>query len=174
MNYIDIKKNDIANGEGIRVSLFVSGCTHKCKGCFNTKAWDFNSGETFTNETLNEIIEALKPNYIKGLSLLGGEPFEIENVNPLIEIVKKIKKEYPKKDIWAYSGYTYEELIKNNEKKELINLIDVLVDGKFILELKNPSLAFRGSSNQRIIDIKKTIKKGCIVLHPKNEKGLKK
>ena len=174
MNYIEIKKYDIANGEGIRISLFVSGCTHKCKGCFNTKAWDFNSGKSFTNETLNEIIEALKPNYIKGLSLLGGEPFEIENVVTLIEIIKKIKKEYPKKDIWAYSGYTYEELIKNNIKKELVNLIDVLVDGKFILELKNPSLAFRGSSNQRIIDIKKSIKKGCIVLHPKNKKGLKK
>ena len=174
MNYIEIKKYDIANGQGIRISLFVSGCTHKCKGCFNTKAWDFNSGKSFTNETLNEIIEALKPNYIKGLSLLGGEPFEIENVVTLIEIIKKIKKEYPKKDIWAYSGYTYEELIKNNIKKELVNLIDVLVDGKFILELKNPSLAFRGSSNQRIIDIKKSIKKGCIVLHPKNKKGLKK
>ena len=174
MNYIEIKKYDIANGEGIRISLFVSGCTHKCKGCFNTKAWNFNSGKSFTNETLNEIIEALKPNYIKGLSLLGGEPFEIENVVTLIEIIKKIKKEYPKKDIWAYSGYTYEELIKNDIKKELVNLIDVLVDGKFILELKNPSLAFRGSSNQRIIDIKKSIKKGCIILHPKNKKGLKK
>lgn len=174
MNYIEIKKNDIANGEGIRVSLFVSGCTHKCKGCFNQSAWDFKSGNEFTEDSLNEIIESLKPSYIKGLSLLGGEPFEIENVTPLIKIVKEIKKEYPKKDIWAYSGYTYEELIKNDIKKELVNLIDVLVDGKFILELKNPSLAFRGSSNQRIIDIKKSIKKGCVILHPKNEKGLKK
>lgn len=174
MNYIEIKKYDIANGEGIRVSLFVSGCTHKCKGCFNTLAWDFNSGIKFNKETLNEIKEYLKPSYIKGLSLLGGEPFEIENASNLIEIVKDIKKEYPNKDIWAYSGYTYEELIKNDIKNELVKLIDVLVDGKFILELKNPSLAFRGSSNQRIIDIKKTIKKGCIVLHPKNEKGLNK
>lgn len=173
MNYIEIKKYDIANGEGIRVSLFVSGCTHKCKGCFNTSAWDFNSGNIFTQETLKEIKEALKPAYIKGLSLLGGEPFEIENASNLIDVVKDIKKEYPNKDIWAYSGYTYEELIKNDIKNELVKLIDVLVDGKFILELKNPSLAFRGSENQRIIDIKKTIKKGCIVLHPKNEKGLK-
>lgn len=172
MNYMDIKKYDIANGVGIRVSLFVSGCTHKCKGCFNADAWDFNSGKKFDDNVFSELLNALNNYYIKGLTLIGGEPFENNNAKELIPYIKKIKEILPSKDIWAYSGYTYEEILNDNEKYELLKFVDVLVDGRFILELKNPSLAFRGSSNQRIIDIKKSLKKGEVILHPKNKEGM--
>ena len=173
MNYIEIKKHDIANGVGIRVSLFVSGCRHKCKGCFNTEAWSFSAGKEFNDQVFSEILEYLTPNYIDGLSLLGGEPFELENASILISYMKKIKEILPNKTIWAYSGYTYEELLNNDITKKLLETVDVLVDGKFELNLKNPSLAFRGSENQRIIDIKKSLKKGEIILHPKNKEGMK-
>ena len=174
MNYATIKKHDIANGPGVRVSLFVSGCTHHCKGCFNQEAWDFQYGSPFTEKQIDEIIEALKPNYIQGLSLLGGEPFEYVNQKGILELVKQVKNIYPQKDIWAYSGYLLDRDILGNqckkweETRQLVSYIDVLVDGEFVEELKNPSLAFRGSSNQRIIDVKKTLKENKIVIHEKN------
>lgn len=174
MNYATIKKHDIANGPGVRVSLFVSGCTHHCKGCFNQEAWDFQYGSPFTEKQIDEIIEALKPDYIQGLSLLGGEPFEYVNQKGILELVRQVKKVYPQKDIWAYSGYLLDRDILGNqcrkweETRQLVSYIDVLVDGEFVEELKNPSLAFRGSSNQRIIDVKKSLKENRIVLHEKN------
>lgn len=170
MKYATIKKYDIANGPGVRVSLFVSGCNHHCKGCFNEEAWDFNYGNCFTDETIDEIIEALKPDYIKGLSLLGGEPFEHINQQGLLPLLKKVKELYPNKTIWAYSGFLYEELLKMKykETQEILDLIDVLVDGKFDIDLKDPLLYFRGSSNQRIIDMNETRKNKQIVLHEKN------
>lgn len=170
MKYASIKKRDVANGPGVRVSLFVSGCNHHCKGCFNKEAWDFNYGKDFTNATIDEIIDLLKPDYVSGLSLLGGEPFEFINQQALLPLLKRVKEIYPKKTIWAYSGFLYEELRKMpyEETKKILNLIDVLVDGKFVEDLKDPMLYFRGSSNQRIIDIKKTKKVKKIVLHEKN------
>lgn len=170
MKYAKIKKHDVANGPGIRVSIFVSGCNHHCRGCFNEEAWDFNYGNNFTEDTINEIIESLKPDYISGLSLLGGEPFEYINQQGLLPLLKKVKEVYPNKTIWAYSGFTYDELLKMKyeETKEILNIIDVLVDGKFVDDLKDPMLYFRGSSNQRIIDMNKTRKNNKIVLHEKN------
>jgi len=172
MKYATIKKHDIANGPGVRVSLFVSGCNHHCKGCFNKEAWDFNYGEYFTEDTIKEIIEALKPDYISGLSLLGGEPFEYVNQQGLLPLLKKIKEIYPNKTIWAYSGFLYDELLKMkyDETKDFLNLIDVLVDGKFDEDLKDPMLYFRGSSNQRVIDMNKTRKEKCVILHEKNSR----
>ena len=164
MNYGEIKKHDIANGRGIRVSLFVSGCRHHCKGCFNPETWDFCYGKEYTPQTESEVLEALKPDYIEGLSLLGGEPFEPENQPVLLDLVKKVRKLFPEKTVWCYSGYTFEELsgavpspafTKNT--KELLSLIDILVDGEFVLEKKNISLKFRGSENQRILDVKKSL-----------------
>ena len=170
MKYATIKKHDIANGPGVRVSIFVSGCHHHCKGCFNEEAWDFNYGNEFNQNTIDEIIEALKPNYIEGLSLLGGEPFEYINQQGLLPLLKKVKELYPEKTIWAYSGFLYEELLemKFEETKQILDLIDVLVDGKFDEDLKDPMLYFRGSSNQRVIDICKTKKENCVILHEKN------
>lgn len=170
MKYATIKKHDIANGPGVRVSLFVSGCHHHCKGCFNEEAWDFNYGLDFTEDTINEIIEALKPDYIQGLSLLGGEPFEYVNQQAILPLLIKVKEIYKNKNIWAYSGFLYEELLKMKykETKEILNLIDVLVDGKFDIDLTDPLLYFRGSSNQRIIDMSETRKRNEIVLHEKN------
>ncbi len=156
MNYATLKKFDIANGPGVRVSLFVSGCRHHCKNCFNKEAWDFNFGRPFTEETENEILTELKKSHITGLSLLGGEPFEPENRSALISLLKKVKKQFPQKDIWCYTGFTFEQLT-DDDAKELLSLIDVLVDGKFVEELKGADLIFRGSSNQRIIDVKKTM-----------------
>jgi len=170
MNYGEIKKYDIANGEGVRVSLFVSGCTHHCKGCFNKETWDFHFGNPFTKETEEEIMEALSPEYINGLSLLGGEPMERENQRVLLPFIKKVKSTFPHKNIWCYTGYTLEEdLLKPSRARcectdELLQLIDVLVDGEFIEELKDISLAFRGSSNQRIIDLKSTLESGNVTL----------
>lgn len=173
MNYGNIKFNDIANGEGIRVTLFVSGCTHHCKHCFNPETWNFNYGKEFNSEVEKQIIESLEPDYINGLTLLGGEPFEVENQRVLFPFVKKVKEKYPNKTIWAYSGYTYEQLTQEGAPncevtKELLSLIDVLVDGEFVENLKNLKLKFRGSSNQRIIDVQETIKKGQIVLNKLN------
>lgn len=170
MKYAKIKKTDVANGPGVRVSIFVSGCHHHCEGCFNSEAWDFNYGNDFTEDTIQEIIEAMNHDYITGLSLLGGEPFELINQKGLLPLLKKVKEVYPKKTIWAYSGFLYDELKEMDypETKEILSLIDVLVDGKFVESLKDPNLYFRGSSNQRVIDMKKTLKSKKIVLHEKN------
>ena len=170
MKYAKIKKTDVANGPGVRVSIFVSGCHHHCEGCFNSEAWDFNYGNDFTEDTIQEIIEAMNHDYITGLSLLGGEPFELVNQKGLLPLLKKVKEVYPEKTIWAYSGYLYDELKEMDypETKEILSLIDVLVDGKFVESLKDPNLYFRGSSNQRVIDMKKTLKSKKIVLHEKN------
>lgn len=150
MNYCGLNKNDIANGEGVRVSLFVSGCRNHCKGCHNPEAWDFDYGQPFTKETENEIMKALRPSWIQGLSVLGGEPCEEENKKVLIPFLKKVRSTFPEKDIWLYSGYTYEKLCDD----EILRYVDVLVDGAFLLEQKDISLAFRGSRNQRIIKLK--------------------
>ena len=147
MYYGTIRKVDVANGPGVRVSLFVSGCRNHCRGCFNPETWDFRYGKPFTKETEDVIIEALRPSWIRGLSILGGDPFEEENENELIPFVKRVKKELPDKDIWIYSGYTFDEL----EGRELLRYADVLVDGPFIEDEKDAGLAFRGSRNQRII-----------------------
>ena len=171
MKYAKIKKHDVANGPGVRVSIFVSGCHHHCKGCFNEEAWDFNYGKVFTDKTIDEIIEALKPEYITGLSLLGGEPFELVNQQGLLPLLKKVREVYKDtKTIWSYSGFLYEELMamEHEETKEMLSLIDVLVDGKFEEDLKDPLLYFRGSSNQRVIDMNKTRKAGKVILHEKN------
>ena len=172
MKYANIKKNDIANGPGIRVSLFVSGCNHHCKGCFNSIAWDFNYGNDFTKKTIEEIIDALNKSYINGLSLLGGEPLEEVNQKHVLELIKAVKEKFPHKTIWLYSGFTYEEIcnMKTKEIKDILGNIDVLVDGKFEIDLYDPALYFRGSSNQRIIDIKETLKRNEIILHEKNIK----
>ena len=171
MNYATIKKRDIANGPGVRVSLFVSGCTHRCPGCFNEIAWDFGYGEPFTKETEQELLEALAPDYIKGLSLLGGEPFEPQNQGPLLEFLRKMRETYPQKTVWCYSGYTLEQLqgdqpcrARYDVTDEMLEMLDVLVDGRFVLEKKNIRLRFRGSENQRLIDMNKTRERGEIVL----------
>lgn len=170
MNYATIKPFDVANGPGVRVSLFVSGCTHRCKGCFNEEAWDFSYGEEFTDSSLQRILEALKPSYIKGFSLLGGEPFEPRNQIVLADVLERIKEAYPEKDIWCYTGYTYEKdllsgrLCDKNITDKMLRNIDILVDGKFVEELKNLKLRFKGSENQRIIDLKKTEETGTITL----------
>jgi len=170
MNYADIKRVDVANGPGIRVSLFVSGCTHHCKGCFNPETWDFNFGELFTEKQIDEIISYLEPGHIKGLSLLGGEPFEYSNQQGLLPLLRKVKEVYPDKDVWCYTGYSFDEnivkemMVKWPETRELIKYIDIIVDGKFIQELKDLNLIFRGSSNQRIIDVQKSLEADEIVL----------
>jgi hypothetical protein len=161
MRYGQIRKFDVANGVGIRTSIFVTGCRHNCKDCFNKKYMDFNFGQLWTEDTTKEVIEYLKDENVNGLTLLGGEP--MQNAKELTEIVKEIKK-YIDKNIWVYSGYTFEEIIENDERFELLKQCDVLVDGRFICELKDLTLRFRGSSNQRIIDIKKTLKTGNITL----------
>ncbi|MCH5167696.1 MAG: anaerobic ribonucleoside-triphosphate reductase activating protein [Erysipelotrichales bacterium] len=174
MNYMEIKKYDIANGPGVRTSLFVAGCTHHCKGCFNPESWDFNAGKEFTDETIDEIIESLSPDYIKGLTLLGGEPFEPGNQAALLPLVKKVKSIYPNKSIWAFSGYLFDKQImdvmakKYDFTKEFISYIDVLVDGEFKEEEKDLSIIFRGSRNQRIIDVKESLKQERLVLHEKD------
>ena len=170
MNFGEIKNCDIANGLGCRVSLFVSGCTHHCKGCFNAQTWDFNFGEKFTEKTENYILDLLKPSYIRGLSLLGGEPFEPENQKVLLPFLKKVKSLFPDKTVWCYSGYLFEEIVGEKKarcttdiSKEMLSLIDVLVDGRFIESQKDIRLKFRGSSNQRIIDVQNSLKDEKIV-----------
>ena len=147
MNYGIIKKVDVANGPGVRVSLFVSGCRNHCKGCFNPETWDFSYGQPFTKETEDEIIEALRPSWIQGLSILGGEPMEPENEAALISFLERVRVELPGKDIWLYSGYRFEDL----QGREILDFVDVLVDGPFDEKEKDAGLAFRGSRNQRII-----------------------
>ena len=167
MNYATIKKFDIANGPGVRVSLFVSGCRHHCKNCFNREAWDFNYGSPMTDEIEEEILDACDAEHIAGLSLLGGEPFEKENRSGLISLTKKFRRRFPEKTVWCYTGFLLdEELLKSNETdvRELLEQIDVLVDGRFVEELKSAARLFRGSSNQRIINVAETLSKGEIVL----------
>lgn len=170
MNYATIKPHDTADGYGVRVSLFVSGCTHHCKGCFNSVAWDFNYGNLYTKDTEDEIIELLKRDYIRGLSLLGGEPMEPQNQEVLVNLIRRVKQELPNKDIWCYSGYTFDrDLVSGGRAHtqytdEILRDIDVLVDGRFVEELKNLRLKFRGSSNQRVIDVKNSLLNNEIVL----------
>lgn len=170
MNYANIKKLDIANGSGVRVSLFVSGCRHHCIGCFNKIAWDFNYGEKFTLQTQLELLEALNNENIQGLSLLGGEPFEPENQKELVHFLKKFKNEFPNKDCWCYTGFTFDKDLVEKGKayteytNEMLSYIDVLVDGRFEIKKKDISLKFRGSSNQRIIDVKKSIESKKVIL----------
>ena len=170
MNYATIKNNDIANGPGVRVSLFVSGCTHRCKGCFNEVAWDFDYGEPFTQETVDSILKMLSPDYIQGITLMGGEPFEHQNQPAIVDLLRQIKKHYPAKSIWAFSGYLFDKDILAGKlgpweiTKEYLSYLDVLVDGRFVEEKKDLSLRFRGSSNQRLIDVQKSLQSGEVVL----------
>lgn len=172
MNYCKIKQCDIADGLGVRVSLFVSGCTNHCKGCFQPETWDFNYGWEFDKSTEDTVIRSLKQNYVNGLTLLGGDPFEPKNQYPLYQFLLRVKKEVPDKDIWAYTGFRFEDILDPTAyphtscSEEYMNLIDVLVDGPYEEELRSPALKFRGSSNQRIIDIKKSIESNQIILVP--------
>lgn len=170
MNYADIKQYDVANGPGIRVSLFVSGCTHHCKNCFNKETWDFNFGEKFTEKEISTIIEYMEPSYVQGITLLGGEPMEYVNQKGLLPLVRKIKQTYPEKNIWCFTGYLFDKdimermYVKQPETRELLSYFDVMVDGKFIEELKSMALRFKGSSNQRTIDVKKSLEQKKVVL----------
>lgn len=169
MYYGAIKKNDIADGPGVRVSLFVSGCRHHCKGCFQPQTWDFCFGRPYTKETQKEILDAMAPFYVKGLTVLGGEPFEPENQKDVAELISAVKKLYPEKDIWCYSGYLYDvDMVKGGKvyteyTDTILSQTDVLVDGEFVLELKNLILKFRGSSNQRLIDVKKSTPENVVL-----------
>jgi anaerobic ribonucleoside-triphosphate reductase activating protein len=171
MNYGEIKTTDIANGIGVRVSLFVSGCTHHCKGCFNEQTWDFNFGKPYTEETEEAILSALAPDYIEGLTLLGGEPFEPDNQRALIPLLKKLRERMPHKTVWCYSGYLFDkELLSDSRARcevtdEMLSYLDVLVDGRFVEAQKSLMLKFRGSSNQRIIDVKKSLEAGSVILY---------
>ncbi|MBP3369063.1 MAG: anaerobic ribonucleoside-triphosphate reductase activating protein [Clostridia bacterium] len=170
MYYGEIKNCDIANGIGVRVTLFVSGCTNRCKGCFQPETWDFSYGNTYTKETEESLIELLRPSYITGLTLLGGEPFEPSNQRELVKLLRRVKSELPSKNVWAFSGFTLESLLEREPHPrcevtdEMLSLIDVLVDGKFEEDKKDISLRFRGSSNQRIIDMNATREAGGIIL----------
>ena len=168
MHYANIKNNDIANGPGIRVSLFVSGCTHRCKGCFNEVAWDFDYGKPFTEETIAQILEMLRPAHIKGLTLLGGEPFEPQNQGPIVLLLRQVKEMYPQKSIWSFSGYVFEKIISGTLgdweiTEEFLSYLDVLVDGPFVEEKKNLNLRFRGSDNQRLLDVPASLAQGIPV-----------
>lgn len=169
MNFAAIKPSDIADGPGVRVSLFVSGCTNHCENCFQPETWDFGYGEPFTSETEERILNLLDRSYINGLTILGGEPFEPSNQRALLPFVRRVRERYPDKTIWMYSGFTYEEMTREGTHPHceatlpILDLIDVLVDGRFVEKLKNLSLRFRGSSNQRLIDMKKTLANGKIV-----------
>lgn len=170
MYYADIKQYDVANGPGVRVSLFVSGCTHHCKNCFNQVTWDFHYGNEFTSREIDRIIDYMKPDYVKGITLLGGEPMEHSNQQGLLPLLRRIHEVYPHKDVWCFTGYDFDRDVKGRmltdwpETKEFLSYIDVLVDGPFIEELKSVALRFKGSSNQRTIDIKKSLESGTTVL----------
>ena len=168
MNYMEIKYNNIGNGVGVRTSLFVSGCSHRCKGCFNYEAWDRHSGQPYTEEIEKQILDSLSKPWVAGLTLLGGEPMMPYNVTALIHLCQQVRELFPEKTIWVYSGWTYEQLIQMPHQFELLKLCDVLVDGKFDIDLFSPKLYFRGSSNQRIIKVQETLETGSIVLHEKN------
>ena len=162
MRYNKIRKMDIADGPGVRVSIFFQGCAFHCKNCFNPDTWDFNGGKEFGDEQIDEIIELAKPDHITGLSILGGEPMHPKNIEATTRLAKRFKEVYPNKTIWSWSGFLFDEYIKD---KEVVNYIDVIVDGQFVDELRNPNLKWRGSSNQRVIDVKKSLKKGEVVLY---------
>ena len=169
MHYGEIKKTDIANGVGVRVSLFVSGCRHHCPDCFNEMTWDFDYGKEYTQQTEDEVVKLVSRPYIRGITLIGGEPMEKENQPHLLKLVKRIKKELPQKDIWCYTGFTLEELKGKSRARseyvdEFLSYIDVLVDGRFMKEKKNLSLRFRGSENQRLIDLQRTLRENKIIL----------
>lgn len=170
MYYGEIKNCDIANGTGVRVSLFVSGCTHHCRGCFNPMTWDFCYGKPYGKAEEDRIVSLLAPSYIAGLSLLGGEPCEPQNISALLPLLRRVKSELPNKTIWCYTGYTFEKDLlgrtgsEKSEAEEFLRCIDILVDGEFILEKKNIQLKFRGSENQRIIDVKKSLAEGKTIL----------
>ena len=171
MNYANIKYYDIANGPGVRTSLFVSGCTHRCENCFNAVAWDFQYGEPFGEETIQQLLDSCAPEYIAGLSLLGGEPMEPENQPAIYELLRRFRQRYPEKTVWCYSGYTFEQLTGKEPSRcrleitdALLGCIDVLVDGEFVQALYDISLRFRGSSNQRILNLPASMSKGEAVL----------
>lgn len=169
MYYGAIKKRDIANGIGVRVVLFVSGCTHHCKGCFQPETWAFDYGKPYTQDTQEEVLEALRPSFINGLTLLGGEPFEPQNQTVLVQLLRRVRKELPDKTVWAFSGYTFEELTGESRARtavtdEMLSMLDVLVDGEFVEEKRNISLQFRGSENQRLLDVPATLASGKITL----------
>ena len=164
MNYEKIDKCSVSNGTGIRTILWVSGCDIHCRNCQNPQTWDFNSGITFTEDTMQEILYYLSKPYIKGFTLSGGHPLDPHNAPKVLEIVKRVKMVFPNKDIWIYSGYVWEDIIKDNTLKEILKYTDVLVDGAYVDELRDISLAFRGSSNQRIIDVKKTLDSNEVIL----------
>ena len=176
MHYGEIKNCDIANGEGVRVTLFVSGCTNHCNNCFQPQTWDFNYGNPFTEETEAELFRLLSPRYIRGLTLLGGEPFEPENQRALLPFLRKLRRELPEKTVWAFTGFTWEELHTEGSHPrcevtdELLNLIDVLVDGRYVEELKDIGLRFRGSSNQRLLDLNATRASGKLTLLPDQDR----
>ena len=182
MNYATIKSRDIANGPGVRVSLFVSGCTHRCPGCFNEEAWDFNFGQPFTQEVIDRILEDLSPSFVKGLTLLGGEPFDPRNQPSIVELLRQVKAKYPEKSIWAFSGYLFDRDILPGKlgdpdiTREYLSYLDVLVDGPFVQAKKNLTLRFRGSENQRLIDVPASLESGTVVLWEDwqgNGRGLK-
>lgn len=170
MNYADIKRVDVANGPGVRVSLFVSGCTHHCKGCFNEETWDFNFGKPFTDVEADYILKLLEPDYIKGFTILGGEPFEFSNQKGLLPLLRRVRATYPDKDIWCFTGYLFDDDIRDKmmlnwaETREMLEYIDYLVDGEFVEEKKDLKLRFKGSANQRIIDVKKSLKNNTVIL----------
>lgn len=162
MRYNQIRKMDIANGPGVRVSIFMQGCAFHCKNCFNKETWDFDGGKEFTDDVIEEIIKLCKPSHIKGLSILGGEPWHPLNVDGTYKLVKRFKEVYPDKTIWSWSGYNFEDYLC---KQDAINYVDVIVDGRFVEELKNPNLKYKGSSNQRVIDVRKSLENGGVVLY---------
>lgn len=174
MNYAEIKPCDVANGPGVRVSLFVSGCTHHCKECFNPETWDFEYGKPFTQDTIDEILSDLKPDYIKGLTLLGGEPLEQVNQQGLLPLLRQCREIYPDKTIWCFTGYDYEKDVMGRmyqewpETKELLSYLDILVDGEFMIDKKDLRLVFKGSSNQRTILVQESLQAGEVVLWDRN------
>lgn len=170
MNYAEIKNCDVANGPGVRISLFVSGCTHHCKGCFNEEAWDFQFGKPFNQEAIDHILKLMAPRYITGLTLLGGEPFDPHNQAAVVELLRQVRKTYPGKSIWAFSGYLFDRDLTAGRVgdpelvREYLSYLDVLVDGPFVESLKDLNLRFRGSSNQRLIDVPQSLAAGTVVL----------
>lgn len=170
MNYAEIKRCDVANGPGVRVSLFVSGCTHHCKECFNPETWDFNYGKPFTGETVDFILDCLEPDYIKGITLLGGEPLEHQNQQGLLPLLRRIHERFPEKSVWCFTGYDYKKDIMGRmygewpETRELLSYLDVLVDGEFMIDKKDLGLLFKGSSNQRTIMVQESLETGGLVL----------
>jgi anaerobic ribonucleoside-triphosphate reductase activating protein len=158
--YNKIRKMDISNGPGVRVSIFMQGCIFHCEGCFNPETWDFKCGNEFTDETIDEVLRLCEPDHIKGLSILGGEPMHPKNIEATTKLAKEFKKKYPNKTIWSWTGFTFEDI----KDKEVFKYIDVLIDGQFKIELRNPNLRWKGSSNQRVIDVQKSLKKGEVIL----------